>query len=222
MELSVIIRTYNSAGFAQEAIDSTLNQTLDRDHYEIIVVDDGSSDGTTDLLRDYDNRIRIIAQDHQGAAQASNRGIMESRGTYVTLLDADDALERNALESMLGAMQRDPSIDFLYYDYIEESGAQKKIVSTKDNIFDTLACGIIFRRSLFDEAGLYDGSLVFGEYDLLIRLMRLKKIGRHIPLAFYHYRRTGHSLTSDKDRVEKGIAQLREKYGVIAEKIRRY
>lgn len=224
IKVSVIIRTYNSEKFLKKAINSVLNQTLDKKFYEILVVDDGSTDSTIDILKNYKKKIKLVQQKHLGATPATNRGILESRGKYITLLDSDDQFLPNTLEKMLKEFKKKKSVDFVYCDYFEKPllDGEKKKVSLKKNIFNGLATAIMFKREVFQELGLYNKDFVFAEYDFLLRIMKAKKIGRHIPIPLYTYIRTEGSLTFDKKVVEKGINQLREKYGKIAEKIRKY
>lgn len=222
-EISVIIRTYNSEKFVCNAVDSALNQTLDKKGYEVLVIDDGSGDNTVGLLEKlYGNKIRIIKQEHLGQTPTTNSGILQSRGQYVTLLDSDDEFLPETLEKMLGEFKENRAVDFVYCDYFEKTGDQKKVVSPKDNIFKTIATAIMFKRELFNEIGPYDEKLIFSEYDFLMRLMKNGKIGKHMPEPLYMYIRREGSLTSDKNTVEKGILQLKEKYGDIADKIRNY
>src|SRR5918993_1194548 len=93
--VSVIIPCYNQAHFLPEAIDSVLNQTYP--NYEIIVIDDGSTDDATGVARRYDN-VRCIRQDNQGLPASRNIGFQESRGSYLLFLDSDDRLLPNALQ----------------------------------------------------------------------------------------------------------------------------
>lgn len=109
--ISVIIPTYNYAPVLPRALDSVLvQQTPD---VELIVVDDGSSDHTGDLLSDYairHPRLQVIHQDNAGAAAARNRGIREARGTYALLLDADDELMPNALANLRLVLASNPGV----------------------------------------------------------------------------------------------------------------
>jgi len=87
-KVTVIIPTYNMEKYITGAVDSALNQTYE--NCEIIVIDDGSTDNTFNILKRYNNKIRYIKQDNKGLACARNVGIKKSIGDYIALLDADD------------------------------------------------------------------------------------------------------------------------------------
>lgn len=100
--VSVIIPCYNAAKFINAALESVRNQSLTS--FEILAVDDGSADGTADVIARAaaaDPRIRLIRQENAGAGAARNRGLREARGHFVTFLDSDDLYERDFLRSML-------------------------------------------------------------------------------------------------------------------------
>jgi spore coat polysaccharide biosynthesis protein SpsF len=216
VKISVIIRTHNSANFVKNAVDSVLNQTLSKELYEILVIDDGSTDATKDILKNYGNKIRLIEGRELGAVKSANLGIENSRGEYVILLDSDDVFEPNALEEMLTAIQ-DSYADLVYCDYFEKDIENSKIktISLKDNIFNSVAGGILFKELLLKDLGGYDESLIFPEYDLLIKLMRKKYKYTHVPISLFTYVRHKRSLTADKEIVRKGFKQLFDKYGEI-------
>ena len=114
-EASVIIPTYNRATMVCEAIDSVFAQTYP--DFEIVVVDDGSTDGTEQVLRKrYGDRIRYFYQENQGRAVARNRGIRMSTGEYLVFLDSDDWLLPRALEVQAGFLDRNPEVDVVYGD----------------------------------------------------------------------------------------------------------
>ena len=102
--ISVIIPTYNSAQYIIEAIESALNQTYK--DYEIIVVDDGSTDNTRELLEPYIRKqvIQYVYQSNQGVAAARNRGIGISNGEFIAFLDADDILDKDSIRCRLNAL----------------------------------------------------------------------------------------------------------------------
>lgn len=105
---SVILPTYNGARFLPQAIESVLRQR--EGDWELIVVDDGSTDGTQAVLKPYRDhpQVRVISQENQGAAAARNRGMQEARGSYFAFLDADDLWFENHLEVMGELIRRYP------------------------------------------------------------------------------------------------------------------
>jgi len=106
--ISVVIPTYNRAGLVGQAIESALGQSFaDR---EIVVVDDGSTDGTTAALARFGSKIRVVRQENRGEAAARNRGIREAAGAWVAFLDSDDLWEPNALERLVQASAAHPGV----------------------------------------------------------------------------------------------------------------
>jgi glycosyltransferase involved in cell wall biosynthesis len=102
---SVVIPAYNSGRYLGPALDSVLAQTCG--DFEILVVDDGSSDDTRDVARRYD-RVRLLEQSHGGAAAARNLAVREARAPVIAFLDSDDLWNRDHLETLLALMRRDP------------------------------------------------------------------------------------------------------------------
>ncbi len=113
--ISVILPTHNHAAFLPEMAKHLRSQTY-RD-WECIVVDDGSSDDTSDIVRRFaesDSRFRYVYQKHQGLSSARNEGLRRAQGEYIQFLDADDALETQKFEKQLALLQAEPSIDIVY------------------------------------------------------------------------------------------------------------
>lgn len=211
-KISVVIATYNYGKFISRAVDSVLAQTMK--NYEIIVVDDGSTDNTQEILAGYGDRIRIIKQENQGYVKAKNRGLREARGEYVILLDADDEFLPQILEKLSEALEKDTAAVFAYCDYHEmESTGKKKLISLKENLFNSVGIGILFRKSVLEEAGLYDVGLIFPEYDLLLKIQQKGYGGVDVNTPLFVYYRHKGSITTDKEKVEKGRKQLEERYG---------
>jgi len=115
-KLSVVIPTYNRAGKVQNGIRSVLAQTFS--DLEVIVVDDGSSDSTGQILRDsFGDRIRYYFQSNQGASVARNKGVEEARGEWIAFLDSDDLWEKDKLEWQFKALERSgPQCSACYTD----------------------------------------------------------------------------------------------------------
>ena len=110
--VSVIIPTFNRALYLRDAIDSVLGQTV-RD-YEILVVDDSSTDNTRDLILSYKDKVRYICQEHKERAAARNRGIREARGHYIAFLDSDDMWLPTHLEECLKSLCKSPTSGLCY------------------------------------------------------------------------------------------------------------
>ena len=105
--VSVIIPTYNRAALVCKAIDSVLEQTFS--DYEILVIDDGSTDGTESAVAGYGQRVRYFWQENRGMSAARNRGIDLARGEYLALLDSDDLWMPFKLELMVAVLDRFPA-----------------------------------------------------------------------------------------------------------------
>ncbi len=102
--VSIIIPTYNRADVISETIDNVFSQTYK--NFELIVVDDGSTDGTPAILRKYANRIRVITQKNAGPAAARNRGIEVSGGDIIAFQDSDDLWEPTKLERQVALLEK--------------------------------------------------------------------------------------------------------------------
>ena len=110
--ITVIIGAYNAERYLGEAIESVLAQTY-RD-FELIVVDDGSTDRTGEIAASYGDPVRCFRQANGGMAASRNRGIPEARGDYLAFLDADDRFPPAKLEQQLAAFESDPGLDVVY------------------------------------------------------------------------------------------------------------
>ncbi|MBU4461496.1 glycosyltransferase family 2 protein [Patescibacteria group bacterium] len=214
-KISVIIRSYNSESFIKDAIQSALDQSLSKKLYEIVVIDDGSSDNTLTILENYKKQLRIIKQPHLGPIKALNIGVKESKENHIIILDSDDTFKRNILEKLYFAIKKGKNVKFSYCDYKEAALNKKnKVISLKENIFNSIAGGIMYKKELLEEFNGYDENLIFPEYDLLFKVSRKYK-GAYIQEPLYVYRRRKNSITGDKNIVELGKKQLFSKYGVI-------
>lgn len=110
--ISVVVPAYNAAPYLREAIDSAFAQT--HRPLEVIVVDDGSDDGTEEVARSYGDRIRFIRQERGGNGAARNTGVEMARGHYFAFLDADDRFLPTKLEHQLEALEQEPELDMVF------------------------------------------------------------------------------------------------------------
>ena len=195
--VSVVIPTHNSATFIAEALNGVFAQTYRR--FEVIVVDDGSSDDTRGVLEAFGDRIRYLHQDNQGPAAARNAGIRISRGEFVCFLDADDAWTPNKLESQVRFMETHSDVGLLFADAEECEG----ITLQKPSILATMIFGadalsqqplpeafrklvvenfvptstVMVRMSCLAKAGLFDEGLQNAEdRDMWLRLAATSEV----------------------------------------------
>ncbi len=145
-KISVVIPTYNRAELLAETILSALEQTWD--DREIIVVDDGSTDRTSEAVKAFQDRIIYIRQPNSGPAKARNAGIRLAKGKYIAFLDSDDLWLPEKLELQCRLLEQDPSIGVVFTDVMWFSNGQVVISSLKERY--QLHSGQIFERLLFD------------------------------------------------------------------------
>lgn len=207
-KVSVIIPTYNTAQYITEAIDSVLNQTYE--HYEIIVIDDGSTDNTKEALKDYKNKIKYIYKHNGGPASARNAGIKNSIGENIAFLDADDLWLPQKLEKQVEYFKTHPDVGLTFSAYLafDENKSEKrpnikeKIISKDafinlwwDNFLGTLT--VMVRKACFDKVGIFDESKdIEGSEDseMWLRIARNYRMGYiNEPLARYRIRTGGHN-----------------------------
>lgn len=220
--ISVIVAAYNCGESIGEALESVLSQTLPDEYYRVIVVNDGSTDNTVDILNKYKGRIDVIHQSNQGLVAAYNRGIREAKGDYVIRLDADDYFDKKMLSLTLQKLEAMPDYHYIYtnrYEVDALRGTEVEVKVGQDNIFNMIGCGILFRREVFDKVGLYR-DLLFEEYDLMLRLSDNGIKGYYLPQPLYYYVKHEANMTSQQRYWENGWKQLVELWG--EEKLKKY
>ncbi len=180
-DISVVIPCFNQAHFLPFAIESVLAQTYQ--NYEIIVVNDGSTDNTLDVAVRYP--VRCISQVNEGLPSARNTGIRNSKGKFLVFLDADDLLTPQALETGRRAVLGHPEVAFVFgrFQRIDANGkdlptGRPPLVTSNfyrrflENNYVSIV-SVMFRRQVFFEVGEFDTSLTSCEdYDLYLRVLR--------------------------------------------------
>ena len=210
MKASIVIRAYNAEKTLGRAIRSALAQNGE-DEYEVVVVNDGSADGTAQVIREFssDPRVRAVEQENQGLIGASNAGFAAARGDIVMLLDADDEALPDLVAQSCVAL-KDPAVDYGYGEYYEEYGGVKKTVRP-DDPFQALAGAFAWRRGKLMAEGGFGNESIFPEYEIVLRTWgRWHGVRITRPLFVYH--RSKASMTGDSGLVQKSIAMLRKKY----------
>lgn len=212
MQVSVIITCHNYARYLSRAIRSAVNQSIDRKEYEIIVVNDGSTDETEKVMLSYSGLIKPVhLKKNLGLAAARNEGIKKAIGRYVVNLDADDYMDDNLIfiESLF--LNLNPSWDAVSCDYyiVDEDENHTKRISGEKN---PIACGVMFRTDLLFEVGLYDENFKMREEeDLRIRFEKNHKI-HNLELPLYRYRKHDKNMTNNHNDMERYKKFLHSKH----------
>lgn len=202
-EVSVVIPVWNGAAYLDAAIQSVADQSFSS--IEIIIVDDGSDDGSLDIANACaarDARIRVIALAHNGIAHALNAGVNASRGRFIARMDADDVARSDRLRKQVDFLEANPNCVLVgsAVEVIDERGAPVGAVrfdGEHDAIVDSLLNGrsviahptVLARREALLAAGGYDGSLFPSEdYALWLRMSEQGEL-RNLEEPLLRYRR---------------------------------
>jgi glycosyltransferase involved in cell wall biosynthesis len=180
-QVSVIIPTYNRAWVIKEAIDSVLAQ--DYAEFELIVVDDGSTDQTSDVLDTFGNVIKVFSQKNKGVSAARNRGIAEASGNFIAFLDSDDLWHPQKLSSQIDFFKQTPDALICQTEEVWirnglRVNPKKRHKKPSGMIFKpslklclVSPSAVMIRRRLFDRVGGFDETLPACEdYDLWLRI----------------------------------------------------
>jgi len=188
---------------------------MDKDRYEIIVVDDKSKDHSREVMRDTKGIVPIYLKQNVGVAKASNIGIKRALGSFVMRVDSDDYINEHTLLIMTEILLKNPDIGFVYPDHLLVNESER--VVGRGNL-DTLAklyrhgAGIMFRKSNMEAIGLYDPKFRNAEdHDLVTRYLKNFN-GYHLRLPLYRYRQLAGTLSGqDRDKWDKMVKEKNEK-----------
>ncbi len=212
MLVSVIITAHNYARYVERAVRSALAQSLSRESYEIIVIDDASTDETPQILDNYKDEVRMFRMEKNvGLAQARNFGIRKAKGQFIVFLDADDYFQNDILKVQSVFLTENNRLDAVSVDYylVNDFGDHMENVSSAER---PIACGIMFRKDRLFDIGLYDTEFRAREdEDLRIRFLKKYNI-YNIILPLYRYRRHDNNLTNNSEEMEKYRVKLDKKH----------
>jgi glycosyltransferase involved in cell wall biosynthesis len=216
---SIVVAAYQAARTIAQAVESALTQTVPP--HEVIVVDDGSTDGTGDALGSYLDKIVYSRQENRGAAAASNVGFRQATGDFVAILDADDVYEPERIEALTELAIQRPDLDILATDAHLESGDEVVARFFEETPFGVgdqkveilercfLACPAV-RRVALTAAGGFEESLRIGyDWECWIRLLHGGSTAGAVDEPLLRYRIGGPSLTADR------VAALRSRVRVL-------
>lgn len=211
--LSVIVPVYNVKPYLEKCVESIVNQTYH--DLQIILVDDGSTDGSQDICDEYaqkDSRIIVVHKENGGVSTARNEGMERAKGDYIAFVDSDDWLERNMYEVLINQLEAHEA-DLVACSFYECKGDEKKAVGDSKNIsvFNTeeifinknqlrfLAWNKVFRRSFVEKLHFVPGQ-VYEDFHFCRQIFLKTKKLIYVDVPFYDYRisRPGNTNSSFK------------------------
>ncbi|MBC8262926.1 MAG: glycosyltransferase [Anaerolineales bacterium] len=223
--MSIVLPAYNQAHYLPAALGGVFAQTYQ--HYELIVVNDGSTDGTAEVLSNHQHRheFTIMTQENQGLPRALNAGLAHARGGYLTWTSSDNVMLPEMLAVLVQALDEDPSVGLVYADryLMDDEGRDLGRFNTSD--YDPylllhanlVHCCFLYRRECMQRVGGYDPEFIYGEdWEYWIRISQHFRMKR-IPQALYRYRLHPTSMTSE---LVRGTA-LNMGYSEFVARIRR-
>lgn len=209
--LSVVIPVFNGAQYLAAAVESIRGGVCGEP--EIIVVDDGSTDGTPEVARSLGTRVRYVRQDNQGPPAARNAGLLQARGDLLALLDADDLWPASKIDCQAPVLLENPTID-LVYGYTQHfrdatTATGETVIEYADPMVIVQLGAALFRRRAFDAVGSFDPALRYGDdVDWMLRAREA-----HLSMVFVehvtiYYRRHATNMTVAPGHRSLGMAAM--------------
>lgn len=203
-KISVIITCFNLDKYISRSINSVINQTLFEQLYEIIVVDDGSTDDSWSVISQYGDmggQLKTIKNENNfGVSYTSNVGLMNASGKYLIKVDGDDFINKNTLLFMSEVLDNNPDIPFVYCDHIiiDKGNSRKLSVNTKKILLDHGA-GVLLRTDNVRSIGGWNTNYkTRDDMDLMHRYIEKFGNGYHLKVPLYRYCKRENSLSTKK------------------------
>ena len=214
VQVSDIVPVFNAELYLGRCLRSLLKQTLAEDNFEIIVINDSSTDNTKEVINPFIGDINYFENNEkQGLPQTLNTGIKNAKGQFIIRVDADDYVHWDCLKILSMHLQLNHSIDAIACDYLVVDNYQN-IISYKNCLEEPIGCGIMFKLEHLIDVGLYDANFLAREdEDLIFRFKKKYSVSR-VKLPLYRYRRHTNNLTNDKNKMKEFNKKLSEKYNL--------
>ena len=211
--ISVIVAAHNQERYLSRCLRSLLAQSIAREKFEIVVINDGSTDHTPSVLEEFVDEIVLITNESNIGLPASlNKAIRRARAPYVVRVDADDYVNNEFLHLLHGFLRENKYMDAVACDYLLVD-EQEEVLARNNCLTDPIACGIMFRTEQLIDIGLYDETfLLHEETDLRMRFLKKHTIHR-LELPLYRYRRHANNSTNDAAAMEHHRQRIIEKHG---------
>ena len=212
VQISVIVPVYNQEKYIGRCLRSLLKQTFPSEEFEIIIINDASTDKTKDAIMPFMGDISYYENNKQkGLPACLNTGIKNARGWFIIRVDSDDYVHWEYLNILSLHLMHNHDIDAIACDYFIVNDSQD-ILEQKNCLEEPLGCGIMFRIDQLIDIGLYDETFhVREEEDLRIRFLKKYKIAR-LKLPLYRYRKHENNLTKDGQKMKKFEKELQNKH----------
>jgi glycosyltransferase involved in cell wall biosynthesis len=198
MIVSVVVTNYNYGYHLGRCLRSLLDQSLASDLYEIIVVDDNSTDVSRTVLQAFEGDIRTVFNEtNLGIGAACNIGLRKARGRYVVRVDADDYVHRDFLQiTQLYMFLNSQICDAVAVDYLEVD-ENEQVLTRKYSDASPIACGILYKLDVLTRIGMYNDQLRINEdVDLRDRFLAAGHSIDHLRMPLYRYKKHSASLTA--------------------------
>jgi glycosyltransferase involved in cell wall biosynthesis len=222
--VTVYITNHNYGKYIKQAIDSVLSQKFR--HFEIIIIDDGSTDDSKNTIETYRNdpKVTIVYQENKGLNVTCNIALKLSRGKYIMRLDADDCLDENALLVMTDMLEREEELEMVFPDYylVDEKGdiisQQRRHDFREVKLLDQPAhgaCTMIRRKTLIEVGGYGEDFGCQDGYELWLKFIKTHKVS-NVSLPLFHYRQHDKNLTANKHAI------LNTRHNIIKRHVQEY
>jgi glycosyltransferase involved in cell wall biosynthesis len=211
IKVSVIVPVFNQEKYLGRCLRSLISQSMVPNEYEIILVNDGSSDNTIHIIDSFKEKILVINNvKNIGLPSSLNLGIKKSKGKYIVRVDADDYVNSDFLKFLYTYINENEDFDAVGCDYYLVN--EKEEIIKRNNCSEhPIGCGIIFRSDQLFDIGLYNPNFfLHEERELMSRFLKKYKI-RRLEIPLYRYRRHADNITNNKKESSLFLKKLKKK-----------